>query len=61
VCATSICYFQNNDSSIILLFFSEVTSGIGRADDEDEEPGPMIPDLDDVQEEDLALQVGIIT
>ena len=30
--------------------------GIGRAES-DEDDGPVIPDLDDVQEEDMALQV----
>jgi hypothetical protein len=36
-----------------------VTVGIGRDDDDDNETGPIIPDLDDVQDEDMALQVFI--
>jgi len=36
----------------------EISGGFGRADS-DEDDGPMIPDLDDVQDEDMALQVSI--
>ena len=35
----------------------EAGGGIGRGES-DEDDGPVIPDLDDVQDEDLALQVG---
>ena len=35
-------------------------SAYGMADS-DEDDGPMIPDLDDVQDEDMALQVGFIS
>ena len=44
------------------IFFSvtgEISGGFGRADS-DEDDGPMIPDLDDVQDEDMALQVTSI-
>ena len=37
----------------------EISGGFGRADS-DEDDGPMIPDLDDVQDEDMALQVTSI-
>ncbi len=37
----------------------EISGGFGRADS-DEDDGPMIPDLDDVQDEDMALQVKTI-
>ena len=36
----------------------EISGGFGRADS-DEDDGPMIPDLDDVQDEDMALQVKL--
>jgi hypothetical protein len=43
-----------------LFLFSvtgEISGGFGRADS-DEDDGPVIPDLDDVQDEDMALQVN---
>ena len=36
----------------------EAGGGIGRGES-DEDDGPVIPDLDDVQDEDLALQVSV--
>ena len=51
----SLLFYYN----LVGLFFSvtgEISGGFGRADS-DEDDGPMIPDLDDVQDEDMALQV----
>ena len=43
-----------------LLENTATGGGLGKAGDSDEDTMPLIPDLDDVQDEDMQLQVSIM-